>query len=116
MLRKRYTRVVLLLFLLAFAGGGQQVLQAAATNQKQEAKGNFVFSGHQLPHDELDKTQLSSWAGAQLQHPRTISSAFVLPAGSLADRFTLSPGIYNRQKNLPVKDYLFHIYPSHHFW
>lgn len=116
MLRIRYKRIFLLIFLLAFAGGAQQVFSAAAAIPNEQPAGKLSFSKHNLPHDELEKNQPSWWAGYQQHHPRPATSALELPAGNQPDYIALSLFIYNRQNELPVKDYLFHIYPSHHFW
>ncbi len=75
-----------------------------------------LSSKSDLPNAELERTPLPVVAGAHLFVQKIISPAVLPSAATVFCSTVLVNNLQIRETALLVKDYLFHIYPTHHFW
>jgi hypothetical protein len=117
-MKKDFTRRIILcaVILLAYFAGTNPVFAIPSSPAKGVVSGNYYYQQPATPNAELELTHIHAPTGIH-------SAVHKLSAPS----FLSYPAIYHfypnliiasriRQSSLLVKDYLFHIYPSHHFW
>lgn len=111
----RNLQLKLFVLLMAFAVGSQQASFAKGAT-KEGVQSSFLKKANQSPHTELKLVQgLAHPAPAHPLHKWNGNG--ILAAGS---QRLFGNGLHGTAKSaytlLLVKDYLFFIYPSHHFW
>ena len=76
----------------------------------------FVHQSKQNPNSELEGTHFHFITAAHTLIQKNVVPSYQLPVSVF---YTISVSLANfqiRKLSLLIKDYLFHIYPSHNFW
>ena len=98
--------------LLAFVGFSPD-FSAAAVPVK---PGEEVLRAAPLPHTELERQESSTGHIGLVTEKRQTFYFEQIRLQVSGKHFPVMSLEQNHACTLPVKDYLFHIYPSHHFW
>jgi hypothetical protein len=111
----RNLQLKLFVLLMAFAVGSQQA-SFAKVAAKEGVQSSVLKKANQSPHTELKLVQeLVHPAPAHPLHKWNGNGIAAAASQRLSDR-GLHSTAYCAYTLLLVKDYLFFIYPSHHFW
>lgn len=114
MLLKLHFRFIILL--MAIAAGGQQTAYSRVESAEGILQTTLLKKASQSPHTELKLVSEQVYPVSGHQQNKWNGSA--LPAGGV-HRLT-GRGLHNGTKSayafLLVKEYLYFIYPTHHFW
>lgn len=112
-MQKRPAIFLLFCSIVVTLAGLSAKFTAAAVPCKQQA---LIVQSAQLPNTELERQELPARTIAHVTEKRQVTffepTRFSDPGSIIIAVTLLKAGI----RALPVKDYLFYIYPSHHFW
>ena len=115
MVSKALKNIFILVFFFTFTCFGSNKICAAngAEQVKHETLGNFSQG---FPNGELERVQHPSAAGWN-----STAQKNVVPATLSQETFIYNEQVFFKSplvktSSLRIKDYLFHIHPSHHFW
>ena len=76
----------------------------------------FAHQAKQSPHAELEGTHFHFISAGHTLAQKNIVPSFLLPASVVYNYNVSLENFQIRKCSLLIKDYLFHIYPSHNFW
>ena len=113
-MQKRPGIFFLMLFILT-AIAGFSARQAWPENTDIH-KQDLVIKTFQLPHAELERPQTSTSVFGQSQGNRITNFSIQTTSPVIKIVFDTVTLVNANKKNLPFKEYLFHIYPFHNFW
>lgn len=117
MIRKGYIRLVVLFFAFAFSCQSMQPLFAAPSPAaKESSAASIVSSKGELPNAELERTHFPVVTGAHILVQKIIPSTLLPLTSSFFGGAVVLNNLQIRESSRLSKDYLFHIYPTHHFW
>ncbi|MBL7747865.1 MAG: hypothetical protein JNM19_10585 [Chitinophagaceae bacterium] len=117
MIGKRQIRITLLVFILAFICQCVQPLLAAPSAAATTfAERTIVSYQDKLPNAELERVQVPVVSGAHILVQKSFSPVILQAAASFVYGADLLNNAQLRESARLRKDYLFYIYPSHHFW
>jgi len=68
------------------------------------------------PHTELEGTNFNLSATGYTFIQKNVASFYLLPASVFHSRYFSLENFQIKRSSLLIKDYLFHIYPTHNFW
>ncbi|HMK25205.1 MAG TPA: hypothetical protein VK483_04180 [Chitinophagaceae bacterium] len=114
MISKALKNIFILVFFVVTSFSTNKICAANGASQvKNEIAANF---SQEFPNGELERVQHPSAAGWNITALKNLASA-ALSQGVFVYKeqiFFKSPLV--KTSSLRIKDYLFHIHPSHHFW
>jgi len=117
-MNKQAVAKVLFLFffiLVAFLGIKTDFLAPATFVENLKTETLFQQS-EKSPHTELEGTHFNLSASGYTFIQKTVASFYLLPATVYNSTCISLENFQIKRSSLLIKDYLFHIYPTHNFW
>jgi len=117
MIGRRQIRITLLVFILAFiCQCVQPLLAAPSAAATTPVERTIVSYQDKLPNAELDRVHVPVATGAHILVQKSSSPEILQAATSFVSGAYFLNNAQLRESARLRKDYLFYIYPSHHFW
>jgi len=115
--RQTGAKVLFLFFfiLVAFPGIKTDFLAPATLVENLKTETLFQQS-EKSPHTELERTNFNLSATGYTFIQKNVASFYLLPASVFHSRYISLENFQIKRSSLLIKDYLFHIYPTHNFW
>ena len=115
-MNKQTGATVFFFFILVASLGIKTVSLAPATIVETSKTETLFQQPEKSPHTELEGTHFNLSATGCTFIQKTVASFYLLPATVFHSTCFSLENFQIKISSLLIKDYLFHIYPTHNFW
>lgn len=117
MSRQTGTKILsIFLFILVTSLGIKSVSLAPATIIETFKTETLSHQSEKGPHSELEGTHFNLSTTGHTLIQKTVTPFYLLPASVFYNTYISLENFQIKKSSLLIKDYLFHIYPTHNFW
>jgi hypothetical protein len=116
MKRHRALLFILTIFILSLAHSGIQAKPASFSTPTVHSENETVSFPHTAPNSELEGSHIYIGSGGHITLQKNNAAPVHLSTACDLYKKVSSENLQTRRSSLFIKDYLFHIYPSHNFW
>jgi len=110
-------RILFVFFLILVASFGIKTVSFAPATIVENLKTETLSQqSEKSPHTELEGTHFNLSASGYTFIQKTVASFYLLPVTVYNSACISLENFQIKRSSLLIKDYLFHIYPTHNFW
>ena len=110
-------RILFVFFLILVASFGIKTVSFATATIVENLKTETLSQqSEKSPHTELEGTHFNLSASGYTFIQKTVASFYLLPATVYNSTCISLENFQIKRSSLLIKDYLFHIFPTHNFW
>ena len=115
--KQTVAKVLFLIFLILVASFGIKTVSFATATIVENLKTETLSQQpEKSPHTELEGTHFNLSASGYTFIQKTVASFYLLPVTVYNSACISLENFQIKRSSLLIKDYLFHIYPTHNFW